>query len=201
MPRRKPWGLIFWPTTPSLPSNQRSQRRSCRPSPRPPSWQAPSWRVPCCGLAALGAACAGCARRCALGAAFPRRPALHDHRDVAGALADPVRTPLGARTDALGGRALVGVDGGDHQSRRVEPVVVLRVGRRTGDDLGDGLARALRRPAQDVERLGHGLAAHQVDHPACLGRRDVHEACLRRRRRIFGNSGGHRRLLFRSSLM
>ena len=121
---------------------------------------------------------------------------------MAGALADSERTPLGARPDALGGRALVGVDGGHHEGGRIQPLVVLRVGRSAGDDLGDRLAGGLRRPPQDVQGLGHRLAAHQVDDPARLGRRNAHEARLRDRGRIFSRDTHQARpLLFAQALI
>ena len=110
-----------------------------------------------------------------------RRAALDDHGDVAGALADPVRATLRARPDALGGGALVGVDGGDHQRGRVQSVVVLRVGGGAGDHLGDRLAGRLRRPPQDVEGFLDALAADQVDDAARLAGRDAARAGDRRR--------------------
>ena len=227
MPSRNPCGLIFWPTSPSPPSIPKSLQ-SQRTSRRMPSLQMFFGRrllgrrfVSGCflgrrllgrrlrgsllgrcrtrGLAGLRATRAGGAR----GLRTPRvlaRTALDDHGDVAGALADPESAALGARPDPLGGRAAVGVDRGDHQGRRVEPIVVLRVGRSARDDLGHRLAGRLRRPAQDVQRFGHRLAANQVDHPARLGRRHPHEPRHGGRRRIF-SSRAHRRLAFRSSLM
>src|SRR5205807_345900 len=101
---------------------------------------------------------------------------------------------------ALGSRALVGVDGGHHQGRRVQSVVVLRVGRGAGDHLGNRFTRGLRGPAQDVQRVGHRAAANQVDDPARLSRRHPDKPRLGDRRGKF-RSGAHRRLAFRSSLM
>ena len=188
------WGTPSWPAL--------FQQMLSWPAPwrRPPSWREPSWRRVARGsLAGLRATGAGRARRLRAPRVL-RRPALHHDGDVAGAPTDPECAALGARTDPLGGRAVVGVDGGHHQSRRVQAVVVLRVGGGARDDLGHRLAGRLRRPAQNVQRVGHRLAAYQVDHPARLARRHPHEPRYGDRRRIF-SSRAHRRLAFRSSLM
>ena len=94
----------------------------------------------------------------------------HD-RDVARALLDLERATLSAGTEALEGRALVDVGRADEQRRRVELLVVLRVGGGACDHLGDRLGSSLRLEAQLVERVLHGHAAHQVDDATALHRR------------------------------
>src|SRR5690606_12347903 len=111
------------------------------------------------------------------------RSRLDNHRDVAGPLPDPVRATLRTRPNPLQRRALIGSHALQPQRLRVEPEVVLRVGRRTLDHLRQLVAGRLRGVLQDRQGVGDAATLDQLDHPAHLHRRVPDETSPRDSRR------------------
>ena len=107
-----------------------------------------------------------------------RAAVAHDDGDVAAALADPVGTALGARTDPLHRRALIDERLGHDERAGIHRMVVRRVGDGTREHLADRLARRLRREREDGLGVRGVHAADQVDDAARLLGRDAHVARL-----------------------
>src|SRR5690606_16908388 len=80
-------------------------------------------------------------------------------------------------------RALIGSHALQPQRLRVEPEVVLRVGRRTLDHLRQLVAGRLRGVLQDRQGVGDAATLDQLDHPAHLHRRVPDETSPRDSRR------------------
>ncbi len=162
-----PWPR--WLRRPSWPAPSSRPSWPAPASPRP-RWPPSPRRLAACrrrGLGRLGG-------RGLLGRTRRRRDRLDRDRDVAGALADPVRPTLRPRPEPLQRRALVDERLADEQRVGVQPLVVLGVGDRAREHLVDLLARRLRRELQHRERLLRGQTADEVDHTARLVRRDAH---------------------------
>src|SRR3954464_8750590 len=84
----------------------------------------------------------------------------------------PLGAAVGRRAEPLERRALVDERLRDPQRVGVEPLVVLGVGDRAGDDLVDVLAGGVLVEPEDVERLAGLRAADDVDDPARLAGAD-----------------------------
>src|ERR1041384_2371938 len=104
-----------------------------------------------------------------------------DHREVAGAVVDPVGAAHRARHPALGDRAAVDADRVDAElvDRGVAARLVLGVGRRRLDRLGDDPRGALGHQIEEADRLLDLLVADEVgDPPHLAGRhRDATNEC------------------------
>jgi hypothetical protein len=96
-----------------------------------------------------------------------------DHRDVAGALADPEGAPLGAGTNALEGGAFIDEGLGDHEITCVHAVVVGCVRDSAREHLAHRLAGRLRREPQNVLGIASLHPTDEVDDPTCLHGRDA----------------------------
>src|SRR5574343_146639 len=94
--------------------------------------------------------------------------------DMAGRLADPIATTLGARREALQHHAFFDVDDFHLQFVDISTVVVLGVGDSRLQHLFDDTSALGRAEGQDVESLTNRLAAHQIRHQAALLRREAY---------------------------
>src|SRR5215203_5381920 len=104
--------------------------------------------------------------------------------DVAGPFADHGGPAHGPRAVALDGRAVVHPDVTDEQLFGVRVVVVLGIGGRALDDLGDDLGSPLVGELQQRDGLGIALAPDLVCHQTRLARGDADVFGLRLHRRL-----------------
>ena len=81
---------------------------------------------------------------------------------------------LSARTDTLERRALVNIGSGDDQVVSAHAVVVLGVGHGGTENLLDVHGNVTIAELQDLESLGNGLVANQIDHKASLAGGHAH---------------------------
>src|SRR3569623_2676689 len=111
----------------------------------------------------------------------------HHHSDVAGALEDPVRAALGARTNAVVARALVDEDLGDLQLIDIGAGIVLGVGDRRLEHLLEQLRRLLVAERQQIEGAVDRQPTHLVGDQTAFLRRNArvsyccrcfHRSCL-----------------------
>ncbi|MPM63254.1 hypothetical protein SDC9_110134 [bioreactor metagenome] len=94
--------------------------------------------------------------------------------NMAGRLADPIATTLGARREALQHHTFFDVDDLDLQFVDIGAVVVLGVGDSRLQHLLDDTGTLGRAKGQDIESLTNRLAAHEIRHQAAFLRREAY---------------------------
>src|SRR5512139_3072645 len=95
---------------------------------------------------------------------------------MAGSLVDAGRAAHGTGPETLDGRPFVDESRPDDEVIAPNMQVLLGVGHRAVEDLLHDLRGTARRELQDRARLGHGLAADEVDDQPRLARAHAHVA-------------------------
>ena len=120
----------------------------------------------------------------------------HDHRDVAGALADTAGATAGTGAETLQCRTLVGVAGDDSELVGDLAVVVLSVGDCRLQNLANGGGDVALHRVKNLESGRHRLVADEVEHDAGLvGRHSCVTVLGPGTGPLVGLGSGHRRPL------
>ena len=97
---------------------------------------------------------------------------------MAGLFLDGVGAALGAGPEPLQGRSHVGRGLADDQGGRVEAEVVLGIGDRGAEHLGDRPGGAVGHELEHDQRVAVGATTDLIEHPADLGHGTADEAAV-----------------------